>query len=103
MKKRAMFMIFTLVVVLFLFWFLFLRGREGFLEGLAATPKKTIATQGSGTQATKTGTNIPLNMTTVTTIRPATSTIAGRLTGATSPPTGTRQLNAPSSTLPKLK
>ena len=85
MKKRAMCMIFTLVVVLFLFWFLFLRGREGFLEGAAMKPTKKIVTQGQGTQATQTGTNIPLNMTTVTT---------------RTPPTGTRQLNALSSTLP---
>jgi hypothetical protein len=38
LKKRGIHMLLVFVVVAFLFWFLFMRKREGFLEGAARRP-----------------------------------------------------------------
>ena len=46
LKKRGIHMLLVFVVVAFLFWFLFMRKREGFLEG--AAPRAIVPGQPKG-------------------------------------------------------
>ena len=116
-------MIFTLVVVLFLFWFLFLRGREGFLEGLAPTPKKSINKKGDPSKQTgvvtrstvdtakaaeeaaaeaaaKAAAEAEAKEAAEAAAKAAAAKAAEAAAKAAAARTGTRQLNAPRSTLP---
>ncbi len=52
LKKKTTSMLLMFVIVAFLFWFLFMRKREGFLEGVARKAKVASQTKGVIAKAT---------------------------------------------------